>query len=72
MNIFDIVDFIDDKKSKLNSFDYLELMRLLSILHGSSLIKKKQLVNSCYDEDNEDTEDNEDNSYNNEYIEDYI
>lgn len=63
MNIMDIVDFVDEKKSKLNSAEYLELMRLLSILNGSALDKKVKLV---------DSDEEDDTSYNEEYIRDYI
>jgi|VirMetMinimDraft_7_1064189.scaffolds.fasta_scaffold275852_1 hypothetical protein len=67
MDIIDIVDYVDEKKSKLNSAEYLELMRLLSILHGSSLLdKKKDQLVDCSDDEGDD------NSYNDEYIRDYI
>ncbi len=65
MNIMDIVDFVDEKKSKLNSAEYLELMRLLSILNGSALDKKVKLVDS-------DEEEGVETTYNSDYIDEYI
>jgi len=65
MNIMDIVDFVDEKKSKLNSAEYLELMRLLSIINGSALDKKVKLVDS-------DEEEGVETTYNSDYIDEYI
>jgi len=65
MNIMDIVDFVDEKKSKLNSAEYLELMRLLSIINGSAIEKKVKLVDS-------DEEEGVETTYNSDYIDEYI
>ena len=53
--------------NNLDNKEKEELMRLLSILHGSSLLdKKKDQLVDCSDDEGDD------NSYHDEYIRDYI
>ena len=59
----DLLEYIDDNKQKLKTADYLELMRILSLIYGSRLP-----LSPLADKENDDECSN---SYDDDYLDNY-